>query len=159
MAVADSSLANLIPYKCGTDPRRNGVRSAGASVIEHYNRLMAQGIDVAELSRIAEHGRTPAERAAAASLARIDKGCLEFAKNGTPLAANDLDRILDRTHGKPTQRVEVERREVKDPAALTVELLRMCAEHPELRAALGVQVAGELVAREVVGEVVEPAGG
>ncbi|MHC4610802.1 MAG: hypothetical protein ACYS7M_10705 [Planctomycetota bacterium] len=140
MAVAASSIANLIPFTRGPDPRRANGRNIGASYIEWCNRLDV--VSDEELDRIAASSAgpdNPSSRIIAAQdvrRARVEG----FAKNGRALAHDSIERLLDRTHGKPTQRVEVEKRETKDPAALTVELLRMCAEHPELRAALGMEV-------------------
>ena len=143
MASHPNSLANLqAPFAKGHDPRRSNTRSLGASLIEWMNRL-----DVAtteELERIAKAPNGPDNpHSKAAAAPSIIRGRTQgFAKNGAPLAANDVDRILDRTHGKATQRVEVTREEVRDPMALRVELVRLLAEHPELRSLL-------------VGEVVE----
>ncbi len=68
----------------------------------------------------------------------------EFAKNGKPLASDDLNRLLEHTHGKPRQRIEVTQEIRRDPNALRLELLTLLAEHPELAAALSGQVAGLL---------------
>ena len=107
-------------------------------MIEWFNRLSGMDPPVSddELRRIGKSDKEPIpKRQAAKSLLRsLDD---EYAKNGRPYAADDLDRVLDRTEGKPTQRVAVETRETKDPAALRVELLAVLAEHPELLRSLG----------------------
>ena len=107
-------------------------------MIEWFNRLsgMDPPISDDELRRIGKSDKEPIpKRQAAKSLLRsLDD---EYAKNGRPYAADDLDRVLDRTEGKPTQRVAVETKETKDPVALRVELLAIIAEHPELLASLG----------------------
>ena len=142
-----NSLANLAePFgKNGDHPGRPP--NAGASIIEHINRMAMW-----DLSRVQAAADDPkascSKRQAAKSLVRSMSD--EFAKNGRPFAADDLDRVLDRTDGKPVQRVEVERVEVKDPAALRVELLRILADHPELRESLGISAA------RVLGEGVGP---
>ena len=134
-----NSLANLEPpFGDNFDPRRANGRNAGASMIEWFNRLsgMDPPISDDELRRIGKSDKEPIpKRQAAKSLLRsLDD---EYAKNGRPYAADDLDRVLDRTEGKPTQRVAVETKETKDPVALRVELLAIIAEHPELLASLG----------------------
>ncbi len=68
----------------------------------------------------------------------------DFAKNGKPLASDDLNRLLEHTHGKPRQRIEVTQEIRQDPDALRLELLTLLADHPELKAALSGQVAGLL---------------
>ena len=96
-----------------------------------------------QLSEIQKDQKAPrAKRLAAASILRAS--VMDFAKNGKPLAADDLDRLLDRTHGKAVQRVEVTQTEKRDPDAVRLELLQLLAEHPELRAALTDNVAGAL---------------
>ena len=118
-------------------------RSAGAVVIECYNDLANSKCSSADLLRIGRDERvTVARRLAAKSLYRALKS--GHAKNGRPFASDDLDRVLDRTEGKPVQRVEVERTEAKDPEVLRVELLRILADHPELRDSLGISPAGAL---------------
>ena len=141
-----NSLANLAePFGLKGGPGRH--KNAGASIIEHINRM-----SMWDLSRVQAAADDPkascSKRQAAKSLCRSMSD--EFAKNGRPFAADDLDRVLDRTDGKPVQRVEVERVEVKDPAALRVELLRILADHPELRESLGIRAA------QVLGEGVGP---
>ncbi len=135
MAVHANSLANLrtIP----PEHRANG-RSMGASITEWMNRLDDR--DDQQLSDIMADQKAPrSKRLAAQSLLRAS--LMDFAKNGKPLAADDLDRILDRTHGRAVQRVEVTQKEERDPAALTLELMQLLAEHPELSQALAGDVA------------------
>ena len=135
---------NLIPFAPGPDSRRPNAANAGASVIEWYNRLANQaGMDDAALESIASDESLPrTKRMAAKSLMRSLSD--DWAKNGKPHAADDLDRVLDRTEGRAVQRVAVETREVKDPAALKIELLRLLADQPQLRASLGLDVSGLL---------------
>ncbi len=68
----------------------------------------------------------------------------EFAKNGKPLASDDLNRILEHTHGKPRQRIEVTQEIRRDPREMMIELMTMMAEHPELGPLLGDKAAGLL---------------
>ena len=56
----------------------------------------------------------------------------DFAKSGKPLAMDDLHLHLDYTDGKPVQRVEVQRTEVRDPVALRIELIAALAKSPQL---------------------------
>jgi len=107
-----------------------------------------------ELRRIGKSDKEPIpKRQAAKSLLRsLDD---EYAKNGRPFAADDLDRVLDRTEGKPTQRVAVETREFKDPAAMRVELLAVLAEHPEVLRSLG-DAAARLLAEGVANDPPAP---
>ena len=132
------SNSNLRPFANGHDSRRANSSNAGASMIEWLNRL-ENDHSVAEIQAIADSETEPVPKIKAAkSIIRSLRD--DFAKNGAPLAANDLDRILDRTHGRAVQRVEVTRKEERDPDAVRLELLTLLAEHPELRAA----IAGEL---------------
>ena len=142
MPANPASLANLVAPFTGKGDPRNGpggrAPNAGASMIDWYNRLTSTDPPISddELRRIGSSDKEPIpKRQAAKSLLRsLDD---EYAKNGRPYAADDLDRVLDRTEGKPTQRVAVETREYKDPAALRVELTEILAKHPELLASLG----------------------
>ena len=53
--------------------------------------------------------------------------------NRIPKAANSLDRICDRTEGKPAVRVMLEQKQVADPQALLLRAMEIIAEHPELK--------------------------
>ena len=155
---AHAGTANLRPFRPGPDPRRANSSNAGASLIEHYNRLAHRSLSLEELDRIGNDDSEPlVKRQAAKSLHRSLGD--DFAKNGAPLAANDLDRILDRTVGRPKQHVEVVTEEVRDPAAMTVELLTLLAEHPELREALGGLVSAEALALPEGGAPIEDGAG
>ena len=141
----NSQACLMPPYGLKGGPGRN--KNAGASIIEHINTMALWPMD--RIEAVADDPKAScSKRQAAKSLVRSMSD--EWAKNGKPLAADDLDRVLDRTEGKPTQRVHVETREAKDPAALRVELLRILAEHPELRESLGIRAA------QVLGEGVGP---
>ena len=130
-----TSLANLTPITA--ENRANG-RNAGASTIEWFNRLDDPKYTDAELVRIRDDEKEcRAKRRAAAAHVRMIEHAQDFAKNGAPLVANDLDRLLDRTHGRAVQRVEVQQQQIADPAALKLELARLIAEHPEALASMG----------------------
>jgi hypothetical protein len=132
-AARTRSSANLQLFGRDKPPADNGHRSIGASIVEWMNRLDDRSDK--QLEEIRADDRAPrSKRLAAASLLR--SSLQEFAKNGRPLAADDLDRILDRTHGKAVQRVEVTQQEKRDPDAVRLELLQLLGEHPELRAAM-----------------------
>ena len=132
-----NSLKNLAtPFGPARDPKPYAPQNAGSSVIEWYNTLANQkGIDDAALAAIASDEMLPrTKRMAAKSLMRTLND--EYAKNGRPFAADDLDRVLDRCHGKPVQRVAVARVDVRDPEQVRSELMAILAERPELRVAL-----------------------
>lgn len=153
-----NSLANLRPIS--PEHRANG-RSHGASVLEWINRLDVPGMSLVKLRAIAaDEEAPPSKRKAAQSHLRSLQ--MEHAKNGRPLAYDDLTLQLDYTHGKPTQRVEVTKREIADPRAMTLDLLHMLAEHPELRQVMANELAGLLPqagdAAEGVGAPKEDAG-
>ena len=146
MAVHANSLANLTtPFAGHGDPRNGHSRSMGASTIEWMNRLDI--VSTAELERIrdAEVSRDNPHSKAIAAAAILRARTDGFAKNGAPFAANDVDRLLDRTVGKATQRVEVQQQQIADPAALKLELARLIAEHPEALASMGLVIADNAV--------------
>ena len=131
MPMHANSLANLTtPFSGPGDPRNGHSRSMGASYIEWCNRLEGETDKALETIRASDE-EPRSKRLAAATLIRASMQ--EFAKNGRPYAADDLDRILDRTHGKALQRVEVKREETMDPALVKLELVKLLAAHPELR--------------------------
>ncbi len=138
------SNANLIRFEPGPDPRRANSSNAGASTLEWWNRLTNSKISDEELAVIAAgNGKVEhTKRLAAEWLLRMhEEG---YAKNGTPFAANDVDRFFDRLIGRPKQHVEVVQQEIKDPRAMTLDLLHMLAEHPELRQVMANELAGLL---------------
>ncbi len=53
-------------------------------------------------------------------------------KFGKRLGSDSLDRILDRTEGKPVQTLHVEREEVPTPDEAENNLVRYFREHPEM---------------------------
>ncbi len=142
MGQVAAQLANLRPpWDSASSPKEGRPPNHGLSIIEWLNRLgtMPEG----KVRAIAVDPAAPiAKRKAAKSHLRSLSD--EYAKNGRPFAADDLDRQLDRTVGKPLQQVQVTRTEVADPAALRVQLLSALARNPALLSSLGVSVAGVL---------------
>ncbi len=131
-------------FQKGYDSRRGSRASLGLSIIEWTNRMDPYTDE--QLRTIAESPSGPdntnSKIVAAQGILRSRLN--EFAKNGKPLASDDLNRILEHTHGKPRQRIEVTQEIRQDPDALRLELLTLLADHPELKAALAGQVAGLL---------------
>ena len=147
MAVHARSLANLgPPFAKGDDPRRANGRSHGASVIEWINRLDRPGMGRQELQRIIDDESELLSKRKAA-MSHLRSLSMEHAKNGKPLAYDDLQLQIDHTHGKAVQRVEVTTKEERDPVALTLEYVQLMAEHPELREAMAAEVAAHQVAQ------------
>ena len=142
--MSPNSLANLTGPPYGAPGGgRSGRVSAGQSIIEHMNTM--RDWPLLRIEAVADDAAAGcSKRQAAKSLVRSMSD--DWAKNGKPHAADDLDRVLDRTDGKAVQRVQVDTREVKDPAALRVELLRVLGDHPELLESLRAMGGGALLA-------------
>ena len=119
----------------------NGGRtpSHGASLIEHINAMGKWPQE--KIQAMADEASAPlVKRQAAKSLLRSMHD--DFAKSGKPLAMDDLHLHLDYTDGRPVQRVDVVRTEVRDPVAMRLELLALVAENPALLASLGLALPG-----------------
>lgn len=91
-------------FKKGQSGNPGGSRSAGAYVREWINVMRKWPKD--RLERVLESDKAPAAKKAAARVwlhaittATTDKG--------TPIAGPELDRICDRTEGKPKQSIDV----------------------------------------------------
>ena len=102
-------------FKPGFDPRRAMPTNVGESLLHWMSVLEEQDdqglarYDEACLKTIISDGKlSRTKRAAAAHLMRLTSE--EFAKNGLPFANADLERLLDRTVGRPKQSIEVTRR-------------------------------------------------
>lgn len=131
-----NSLANLAPpFGQNGDTRGAAGRppNAGASIIEWMNTM---GLwPEARIEAVADDEKAAVtKRQAAKSLLRSLND--EYAKNGRPFAADDLDRVLDRCHGKSVQRVAVARVDARDPSLVRAEFMAALADLPELRKAL-----------------------
>jgi hypothetical protein len=138
----------LRPWPKGVSGNPHGRPKLGLTLVEHYNAIgdaMERGaVTVADVEEMAKSDPNGNRRIAAASYMRmLNTGYF----NATPLAANDLDRVMDRTAGKPTQKVEVTHDE-SDPA----ELLRQIAAILQRRPDLAQRVVGVLP-RDIVAEV------
>jgi hypothetical protein len=96
-----------------------GRPSAGATIEEWYNTL--QHATLAELKELVEDGDTPAAKAAAAR-AWIDARSMQRSKSGYPIAGPEVDRIADRTQGKPTQTVAISQTETSTAGELVKAL-------------------------------------
>ncbi len=74
-----------------------------------------------------------------------------------PKAADSINRIMDRTDGKPVQRVVVAQVDSRDPEQLRVELMDLIEQFPEVRK--GLESLGiEKLLPEGLGEAVEATG-
>ena len=141
------TLENLIHYKPGYDPRRNNVGrpKAGLTLEEAYNELEdREKYPIERLEEISKTHKSGSWRASADLWLRLHANGAVFAKNGQPVALHDLEHLHDRTVGRPTQRVDVVRTEIKDPRGLMVELAKVMASDPGMAKALGVQLGGVL---------------
>ncbi len=134
------SLANLKPhhFKKGHDPRRRiGARSAGATIREWWNMLCETDDDGCalydddELRRIADDPTEshPKRLAAKEILQAHEEGLTKFGKR---LGADSLDRIMDRTEGKPVQMLHVQQEKVPNLDDTMDTLVEFFDEHPEM---------------------------
>lgn len=115
----------LPPWKPGQSGNPLGEQRAGALIEQHYNVLAGRSeYEYVAIAR--DKTVSGARRAAAKSWLRTLRDDFH---NATPLAANDLDRIMDRTVGKPTQRVEVAERR-RSPAEILGQLSALLAVAP-----------------------------
>jgi len=134
------SLANLKPhhFKKGHDARRRiGARSAGATIREWWNTLCEMDddgyalYDDEELRCIADDPKEshPKRLAAKEILQAHEEGLTKFGKR---LGADSLDRIMDRTEGKPVQMLHVQQQKMSTPDELMDDLVRHLNEHPDM---------------------------
>lgn len=130
------SNANLIHWRPGQTGNPLGRPAAGMALTEWYNELGIAGrYSVADLEAFAE-GDDHMKAAAASTILGARKGRnpeKDYSRSGIPLAANDLDRLHDRTVGKATQVVVVASVEVS-PLALGEEMQAILAANPLLLA-------------------------
>ena len=59
-----------------------------------------------KIAKRARHGKTQAEQIAARRVLRARR--MKWSRAGRPLAHDDLEGLLDRKHGKPTQQIQLE---------------------------------------------------
>ncbi len=142
MAVHPNSLANLGPaWQPGQSGNPNGRVPIGLSYQEWLNVLDthdADGVakyDQAALEQIRDDPtQARSKRAAAADL--LDMPRTDYEK-AIPMRANSIDRVSDRTVGRPVQSVMVQHTQPDDPVALREQLRQMLTNEPELCSLLG----------------------
>ena len=138
MAVHPNSLANLTPFAKGHDPRRAvGAPSLGREFTADLNELGRKDDNgdavypVSELERIIESPKSAHSKVAAAQeilrmrLAGYDK------MERVPKAADTLNRVCDRTDGKPTVRIETTVTHQPSLEELETKLVEALASLPE----------------------------
>ena len=135
-----NSLANLKPFGPGYDPNRRVTgRPAGASIRDYWNILCEENADgdarydEPTLRRIAADEKAPHPKRLAAKeiLAAHTDGFTPFGKR---IGADSVDRISDRTVGKPIAAITVTK--IVEPNLLQVqtEIVAIMDARPELRA-------------------------
>ena len=129
-----NSVANLKPWRHGESGNPHGRTAVGMSYREWLNLLDAGDADGnakytdSDLeAMIDDPTQTRAKRAAAADL--LDMRRRDYHK-AVPLRANPIDRVCDRTEGKPIARVVVQTHKVVDPAQLIGDLRAALADLP-----------------------------
>ena len=134
-----ASRAALVPFTGASDPRRQpGAPSFGRQITSAMNELGRtddQGDALyseddleAIISNVkSSHARVIAAReilrARMPGFDRIDR---------IPKAGNSIDRIMDRTDGKPLQTVRIERKPDRRPEEIHMEILEMVSRQPEM---------------------------
>ena len=136
------------PFAKGYDPRRATRFPAGAAYnfwLTELNRVTADGLAAYPVARLTELAgdptQEPMKRKAAQTHLRAE--ALGFSRSGKPLAGDDLDRIADRTVGKPLQAVIVAKID-ETPREVREKIEALHRECPELAGALHALEVGEL---------------
>jgi hypothetical protein len=114
-------------WKPGQSGNSAGRPPAGAVVKEWLN-VMA-GWPREEVTAVMNDPAAPSAKRAAART-WLDATCQDRTSSGAPVAGGELDRIMDRTDGKPVQNVDV-RGEVSHRHVVQAAVARMMAD-PEL---------------------------
>ena len=131
---------NLVRFGTGFEPlRHKGAPAVGRRITAYMNSLAEENEDgtakntEADIRAISKDKKAPAaKRVAAQELLRAMRE--GYDKQGRyPQAADSIDRLMDRTDGKPVQRVVVAQVDTRDPNQLKAELLAMIEQRPELR--------------------------
>lgn len=132
---AKKQLANLEigRWQPGQSGNPRGRPAAGACYVEWLNAMV--GKTEAEIQGIADDEALPAHQRMAARTTL--RGLSDEYHNQIPLAANDLDRMSDRTVGKPMQSLLVQHTQSDDPEVLLAELRALLVRRPELLSVLG----------------------
>ncbi len=132
-----------VPFRKGFDPRRRvGSPSLGRQITSYWNLLGEEDDDgnarysESDLKAIIKSPKSSHAKVIAAQdllRARADG----YDKIGRiPKAADSINRIMDRTDGKPVQSVVVARVDVRDPEQLRAELMDLMEQNPEVRKGL-----------------------
>ena len=134
---------NLARFGTGFDPRRHvGAPSLGRQITSYMNELGSEDVDgnakytKSDLKAIIKDQKSSHPKVVAAQellRARVE-GYDKIDR--IPKAADSIDRIMDRTDGKPVQRVEVAQVDARDPEQLRVELMDLIEQFPEVRKGL-----------------------
>ena len=143
-----------VPFRKGFDPRRRvGSPSLGRQITSYWNLLGEEDDDgnarysESELKAIIKSSKSSHAKVIAAQdllRARTDG----YDKIGRiPKSANSIDRIMDRTDGKPTVRVEVKHEQCRSLEQLDSELVGLLEQEPALLDVPMIQVQLIQVAR------------
>lgn len=146
---ANNGRGNLRPpWPKGVSGNPGGSRSAGAHYREWLNAM--NDWPKADLEAVANNEKAGAvqRQAALTHLRALSVGFY----HATPLAGNDLDRIADRTEGKPIARVEVARVDI-DPDEARSQLAAMLEAVPGLAAAVAAMLPASAPGVDVVADV------
>lgn len=98
-----------LPGVSGNAGGRPAIGASFAEWLNVFDEVDAEGrakYSDEDLKAIAEDQTNPPSKRRAAEVI-LRSGERGFAKTGIPLAANDLDRICDRTVGKPAQQIDL----------------------------------------------------
>lgn len=147
MTVHPNSLANLQSWPRGVSGNPHGRPPIGLSYQEWLNALDTHDADgVAKYDQDAleqirdDPAQCRAKRAAAADL--LDMTRTDYDK-AVPLRANSIDRVSDRTVGRPIQSVMVQHVQPDDPEVLLAELRAAITRSPELLSLIGDRLPAE----------------
>ena len=141
MVMHPNSLANLRSWEPGQSGNPAGRKPAGLSLLEWINVMHTK--TEADVQKIADDESEPVVKrvAAKAWLGALSSGWFKGKREG----ADDLDRILDRTIGKPVQSMLIQHTQPDDPVVLAEQLRQILSQSPELCALMsGLVGAGAL---------------
>lgn len=117
------------PWKPGVSGNPKGRPAAGLAVCEWWNQM--QDWPVAQLQEAIDDPASSVAKVAAAR-AWLHATSTQLNAGGSPIAGADLDRIIENTSGRATQRVEIkhegEFRTTADGAAAADQLLAQLRE-------------------------------
>ena len=154
MATHPNSLANLKPFPPGVSGNPAGRPKAGAVIAEWMDAMAAYTPE--QLREVMGDPSAPAAKVAAART-WLDGISSDRNAAGSPIAGAEVDRICDRTDGKPQQRVELKHdgtlRTVADGQSEATRLLG------EIGEALGAGPAATPAGQDPAGIVPDRVGG